>query len=125
LRVQRETGDAYYARQQVFEAPVVLLINAHSFSNAEILAHVLKDAGIATIIGEPTGGNVISTGGVELMDGSRLSMPGFENARLSGEDMEGGGAMPDIVVEIDPNLLKDGRDNQIETAVEFLLEELE
>ncbi|HES57896.1 MAG TPA: PDZ domain-containing protein, partial [Firmicutes bacterium] len=125
LRVRRGTGEADYARQQVFESPVVLLINPHSFSNAEILAHVLKDAGVATIVGEATGGNVISTGGVVLMDGSRMSMPGFENARLNGEDMEGNGAQPDISVVIDPNALAEGRDNQIEAAVDFLLGQIE
>lgn len=125
LRRRRDGGETYYARQQVFEGPLVLLINAHSFSNAEILAHVLKDAGLATIIGEATGGNVISTGGIYLLDGSRLSMPGYRNDRITGDNMEGGGAQPDIVVIIDPNLLAEGRDNQIEAAVEHLLGEVE
>jgi tricorn protease len=123
-RFRRETGEYSYARQQVWDGPVVLLINAHSFSNAEILAHVFKDLNIATLIGETTGGNVISTGGVQLMDGSFVRLPSTGNARLDGSDMEGQGAVPDIAVDIDPYLLTLGRDNQIETAVSFLLEQL-
>ena len=123
-RFRRETGEYSYARQQVWDGPVVLLINAHSFSNAEILAHVFKDLNIATLVGETTGGNVISTSAVTLMDGSVLRMPGIGNARLDGSDMEGQGAVPDIAVHIDPYLLTLGRDNQIEAAVAFLLAEL-
>jgi hypothetical protein len=38
--------------------------------------------------------------------------------------MEGSGSRPDIFVHIDPNALEDGRDNQLDAAVGYLLDEL-
>ncbi|MCB1221336.1 PD40 domain-containing protein, partial [bacterium] len=112
------------ARQLMWEGPIVVLINPHSYSNAEIFAHIMKDHRIATVIGETTGGNVISTGGYGLVDGSFLRMPGYLNMKYDGTDMEGNGCVPDIMVPIDPMQLAEGVDNQLEAAIGFLLDEL-
>jgi len=126
LRARRDDPKRKFGRQYVWQGPVVVLCNAHSFSNAEIFSHIMKDAGLATIIGEPTPGGVISTSSVNLMDGSTLGIPSGGNWRLSGEDMEGpdAGCIPDIIVLIDPEGVREGRDNQLEAAVEYLLKEL-
>ncbi|MEZ5337356.1 MAG: S41 family peptidase [bacterium] len=112
------------ARQLMWEGPIVVLINPHSYSNAEIFAHIMKDHKIATVIGETTGGNVISTGGYGLVDGSFLRMPGYLNMKYDGTDMEGNGCVPDIMVPIDPEQLANGVDNQLEAAISFLLDEI-
>jgi tricorn protease len=126
LRSRRDDPVRKFGRQYVWQGPLVVLVNAYSFSNAEIFAHIMKDAGLATIIGEPTPGGVISTSSVQLLDGSWLGIPSGGNFRLTGEDMEGPGAgvQPDVVVLIDPEQLAQGHDNQLETAVRYLLEEL-
>jgi len=126
LRARRDDPARQFGRQYVWQGPVVVLINADSFSNAEIFAHIMQDNGLATIIGEPTPGGVISTSSVQLLDGSWLSIPSGGNYRLSGEDMEGPGAgcQPDVVVLIDPEQLAKGHDNQLGTAVAYLLDEL-
>lgn len=107
------------ARQLLWEGPIVVLINPHSYSNAEIFAHIMKDHGIATVIGETTGGNVISTSAYGLIDGSSLRMPGYLNMKFDGTDMEGNGCVPDIIVRIDPMQLEQGIDNQLEAAISF------
>lgn len=126
LRARRDDPVLKYGRQYVWQGPLVVLVNAYSFSNAEIFAHIMKDSNLATIIGEPTPGGVISTSSIQLLDGSWLGIPSGGNFRLSGEDMEGpgAGAQPDIVVLIDPEQLAQGNDNQLETAVDYLLDEL-
>jgi len=107
-----------------WNGPIVVLINAQSFSNAEIFGHIMRDMGLATIIGESTGGGVISTYTFTLLDGSSFTMPSWLNARLNGENMEHHGVIPDIYVHIDPEALAEGRDNQLEAAIDFLLDEL-
>jgi tricorn protease len=125
LRARRDQPFQNFGRQYIWQGPIVVMCNRHSFSNAEIFSHIMKDTGMATLIGEPTPGGVISTSSYELMDGSRVAIPGGANWRLTGENMETGGAIPDIVVYIDPHALAEGHDNQLETAVEFLLGEIE
>ena len=124
LRARRDDPVKKFGRQYVWQGPVVVLCNAHSFSNAEIFAHIMKDAGLATVIGEPTPGGVISTSSTTLVDGSTCSIPSGGNWRLNGEDMETNGCIPDIIVLIDPQAVVEGRDNQIEAAVDYLLKEL-
>ena len=48
----------------------IALCNEGSYSNAEIFSHAYKTLGIGKVVGTPTNGSVISTGGRGLMDGS-------------------------------------------------------
>jgi Tol biopolymer transport system component/C-terminal processing protease CtpA/Prc len=107
-----------------WERPVVMLINRRSYSDGEIVPHVFKQLGLATIMGEPTGGNVIRAGGVNLMDGSGIATPADGFYMSTGLNTERNGVEPDIAVEIDPGKLEEGHDSQIEAAVKYLLEKI-
>ncbi len=107
-----------------WQGPIVVLINAHSYSDAEDFAHMMQEQQLATIVGEDTGGNVIAVTGVGLADGSFFGMPIEGWYRLDGRNMEGFGCPADIYVHIDPNALAEGRDNQLEAAVSELLRQL-
>ena len=100
--------------------PIIVLANEHSFSNAEIFTHAIKNTNRGTVVGEETYGGVISTGSFTLVDGSRVRRP-FRGWRLpDGTDMEAMGAMPDIRVLRTPEDEAQGRDRQLEVAVEEL-----
>ena len=49
--------------------PTVALCNENSYSNAEIFSHAYKNLGIGKLVGQPTFGAVISTGGYSLSKG--------------------------------------------------------
>ena len=102
--------------------PVAALCNGLSFSNAEIFSHAFKTLGLGPLIGETTGGAVISTGGTTLIDGSYLRIP-FRGWYVSGSgiDMEKQGAVPDIIVPEPPGEEGSGRDSQLERAVHELM----
>lgn len=117
-------GEYGYRPAQTWKGPIVVLINAQSFSNAEIFGHIMRDLGLATIMGESTGGGVISTYDFTLMDGSGFRMPAWLNARLNGVNMEHNGVVPDIYIHIDPEKVAKGEDNQLEAAIDFLLKKL-
>ncbi|MDP7028849.1 MAG: S41 family peptidase [Phycisphaerales bacterium] len=107
-----------------YQRPIVVLCNENSFSNAEIFSHAIKSTGRGTLVGEETFGGVISTGAFKLIDGSRVRQP-FRGWYLQdGTDMESRGAIPDIRVERMPADEVDGRDKQLETAVQTLLQQL-
>ncbi|MCB1220172.1 MAG: PD40 domain-containing protein [Planctomycetales bacterium] len=107
-----------------WHGPIVVLINAWSYSDAEDFAHMMQEQGMATIVGEDTGGNLIAVAGVGLADGSFFGLPMEGWWRLDGRNMEGFGCPADVPVEIDPNALAEGRDNQLEVAVRTLIEQL-
>lgn len=107
-----------------WHGPIVVLINAYSYSDAEDFAHMMQEQQLATIVGEDTGGNVIAVSGVGLLDGSFFGLPLEGWYRMDGRNMEGFGCPADIVVEIDPNALAAGHDNQLEAAIAELQRQL-
>ncbi len=104
-----------------YSRPINVLINQHSFSNAEIFAHSIRTADRGTLIGTQTFGGVISTGSFSLIDGTTVRRP-FRGWYLpDGTDMENNGAKPDIDVPQTPDAEAAGRDPQLEAAVNELL----
>lgn len=103
-----------------------LLCNYNSISNAEILAHAFQVLGRGPLIGTPTFGGVISTGGVRLLDGSSIRTPGRGWYRAdNGVNQENHPAVPEVIVWISPEDEVAGRDPQIEAAVRTLLAQLD
>ena len=106
--------------------PSIAMCNEASYSNAEIFSHAYKHLGIGTLVGMPTFGAVISTGGQGLIDGSFVRMP-FRAwfVKATDENMEHGPAVPDILVPEVPGNKAKGVDDQLKKAVEVLLQEID
>lgn len=105
--------------------PSIALCNQNSYSNAEIFSHAYKTLDIGTLVGVPTFGAVISTGGTGLIDGSYIRMP-FRGwyVKATKENMELGPAVPDIVVYNNPDDKAKNKDTQLKKAVDTLLSQL-
>ena len=105
---------------------VAALANESSYSNAEIFSHAFKNLDHGPLVGQPTFGAVISTGGAGMIDGSYVRMP-FRGWYVyqTDENMEHGPARPDINVQNPPAIKAEGEDPQLRRAVEALLEENE
>lgn len=125
----RGSGEGYPQDRKVYASwskPIVLMCNEHSFSNAEILSHAIKQLGRGRLVGMRTAGGVISTGGQGLVDGGFIRMPtrGWYLA-TTGEDMELNGCEPDVAFWNQPGWSgPDGTDAQLGKAVEVLLEDV-
>ncbi|MEM1135300.1 MAG: S41 family peptidase [Bacteroidota bacterium] len=102
----------------------VALCNESSYSNAEIFSHAYKNLGIGKLVGKPTFGAVISTGGKSLIDGSYVRLP-FRGwyVYATEKSMENIPATPDIIVENAPDSKSKNIDEQLKKAVETLLTE--
>ena len=105
--------------------PSIALCNENSYSNAEIFSHAYKNLGIGQLVGQPTFGAVISTGGYRLTEGY-VRMP-FRAwyVKKSGKNMENEApAVPDYLVKNEPGWRARGEDDQLKKAVDVLLEQL-
>jgi C-terminal processing protease CtpA/Prc/Tol biopolymer transport system component len=105
--------------------PSIAICNEGSYSNAEIFSHAFKTLGIGKLVGVPTNGSVISTGGKSLMDGSFVRLP-FRGwfTKATDKNQEFGPAVPDIIVENQPDWIAKGTDDQLKAAVDELLKEI-
>ena len=105
--------------------PSIAISNESSYSNAEIFSHAFKHLGIGKLVGMPTFGAVISTGGLGLLDGSFVRMP-FRGwyVKATDENMEHGPAVPDVIINNRPDSKANGEDPQLKRAVEELLDEI-
>jgi len=124
ITVPRGGGPGYPEDRRVYATwskPITVLCNQNSFSNAEIFSHAVKALNRGRLVGVPTAGGVISTGGTQIMDVGFLRLP-FRGWFVlgTGEDMELNGAMPDYIVWNEPA----GKDAQLDKAIEVLLEDV-
>lgn len=103
--------------------PIVVLMNEHSMSNAEMFPYAMRAHGMAKIVGLPTPGYVIWTSSLLLVDGTRARMPGSGVYRADGSPMENLGEKPDVAVALSTEDWLEKRDPQLETAIALLMKE--
>ncbi|MBK8497005.1 MAG: PD40 domain-containing protein [Chitinophagaceae bacterium] len=106
------------------DKPIVLLINEQSLSDAEMTAQGFKALKLGTIIGNETYRWIIFTSGVGLVDGSSVRMPAWGCYSLEGKDLEMSGVQPNITVINSFEDKLNGRDPQVDRAVEEILKQL-
>ncbi len=110
----------------VFLGPMVCLVNEFSASDGDIFPYQFKKNNLGKVIGKRSWGGVIGIRGtLPFVDGGYLNRPEFANFSVEGEwILEGVGMEPDIVVDNDPALEFEGRDQQLEKALEIIKEEM-
>ena len=110
-----------------FTRPAATLCNEDSYSNAEIFSWAFQSLERGPLVGSPTFGAVISTGGMRLINGGLVRLPGRGwYVAGSGINMEKQGAQPDVVVWQPP--AEDSSkttDTQLEAAVRVRLDGIE
>ncbi len=125
VTVEREKG----GKEQVMEAqpggvalkvPLVVLVNRGSASASEIVSGAIKENGRGKLIGEQTFGKGTVQMPQTLSDGSELRVTIAEWLTPNKEQINGQGIVPDIVVERTQADFVDGRDPQLDRAVEYL-----
>ena len=104
--------------------PKVMLINQYAGSGGDALPWMFRELGIGPLIGTRTWGGLIGIGGYpSLMDGGAITAPrwGLFNPKSGEFDVENKGVAPDIEVDFDPALWRQGHDPQLEKAVSVTL----
>jgi len=106
------------------DKPIVVLVNEHSLSDAEVTSNGIQTLGLAKIVGTETYRWIIFTSSVGLIDGSSSRMPAWGCYNNAGQDLEFLGVKPDIYVK---NTFKDritDADPQLDAAIQEVLRQL-
>jgi carboxyl-terminal processing protease len=124
-RYERRDGtrDVYLEpAEDVYEDPVVVLIDALSISSAEEFAGGLQAIGRAVIIGERSPGVVVVGAFTQLPNGATFMYPIERTLTARGLVLEANGVTPDIEVAIDRRSLLQGIDTQLDAAIRYILD---
>jgi tricorn protease len=114
--------------RQAIVGPKVMLINWRSASDSEVTPMGFRDLGLGRIVGTPTNGSVIATGGYRLINGGRIRTPGslvvtYDPTKPNnyGINLENYGVAPDVWVENTPEDELKGFDRELKAAVDEAL----
>ena len=110
--------------QRALELPTILVTNQHSLSDAEDFTEGYRTLKLGKVVGEPTAGWIIYTGGITLIDGSVLRMPATKIFAADGTPMEMHPRPVDIPVTRPVGESYTGKDSQLDTAVAELLKQI-
>ena len=85
-----------------------------------------RKAGIGPLVGKRTWGGLVGIYTYPaLMDGGLVTAPRVAFYGLSGEwEVENKGVAPDVEVDLDPKLWREGHDPQLEKATELVMDSL-
>ncbi len=111
---------------QIMLGPKVLLIDQYSASDGDLFAYQFKKLKIGTVIGKRTWGGVVGIrGSLPFIDGGDLRKPEFAPFSTEGKwVIEGHGVDPDIELDNDPAKEYEGIDQQLNKAIEVIMEQL-
>lgn len=110
--------------QRSLEKQTILLTNRHSLSDAEDFSEGYRTLKLGKVVGEPTAGWIIYTGGTTLIDGTTLRLPFIKITTNEGVNMELNPRPVDIPVKKPIGETYTGKDSQLDTAVKELLGQL-
>jgi tricorn protease len=119
---QSRGGRPYWNMQQAFRGHMVVLCDERTGSDGEAFVEGFRRLGLGKVIGTRTwGGEIWLSGGNVLAD--RGVATAAENGVFGPEGkwlIEGHGVDPDIVVDNLPHATFEGRDMQLDAAVDYL-----
>ncbi len=106
--------------------PKVMIVNEFAGSGGDAMPWYFRKAGIGPLVGNRTWGGLVGIYDYpQLVDGGGVTAPRVAIFGLKGDwEVENHGIKPDVEVDMDPALVRQGHDPQLEKAVEVVLEQL-
>lgn len=125
LVATRDGEDEVQPQGAIF-GPKVMLINEFAGSGGDAMPWYFKKAKVGPLVGKRTWGGLVGRAGApSLMDGGFASAPSSGVWSPDGHWIaENIGVLPDVEVEYDPGLVRQGKDPQLDKAIEIILKEL-
>lgn len=103
-----------------YTKPVVLLVNGVCFSSCEDFAEMMKHVPTVTVVGDTTAGGSGAPAFFALPSGRQINVSTKDIRRYDGLPIEWNGVPPDFLVRQTEADIRQGKDNQLEFACEFL-----
>jgi tricorn protease len=107
------------------QGPKVMLINEMAGSGGDYLPYLFRQAGLGTLVGKRTWGGLVGILGYpEFIDGGSVTAPNLAFYDENGFGIENVGTPPDVEVEQWPSDVIEGKDPQLEKAIQIVMDQL-
>ena len=119
----REGEDITVPMEGIF-GPKVMIVNEMAGSGGDAMPWLFHKSGIGPLVGMRTWGGLVGhyTGPGDLIDGGNVGTPNLAFYNLEGAwDVENHGVTPDYEVEMNPKVVREGHDPQLEKAVDVAM----
>lgn len=126
LVASRDGEDEVQPQGAIF-GPKAMIVNEFAGSGGDAMPYYFRAAGVGPLVGKTTWGGLVGRAvAPPLMDGGFVTAPSSGVwSPEAGWIAENVGIAPDIEVEHDPALVRQGKDPQLERAVSLVLKALE
>ncbi len=107
--------------------PKVTLMDRYSASDGDLFPYRFKQNNLGRLIGTRSWGGVVGySGAIPVIDGGSIITPSYAPfaADGSGFIIEGEGVVPDILIDNDPSREYRGIDDQLNKALEVIMQEI-
>ena len=104
----------------ILTVPLVVLIDEGTASMGEVFAAAIQEHHVGRLVGTTTAGAVAASVFIPLSDGSALQLSVEQVYSGGGALLDRVGVHPDDDVELDLDALRQGRDAQLERALDYL-----
>lgn len=120
-------GEDFTTPSSAIFGPKAMIINEFAGSGGDALPWMFRRLKIGPLVGKRTWGGLVGIYDYpELMDGGFVMAPRAAFYSPDGTwDVENHGVAPDVEIEFDPKAWREGRDPQLEKAVQVVLDELQ
>ena len=112
------TNFVAFPQANAYLGPVVILTDGGSASTSEIFAGGLQELGRAVVVGERTAGAALPSFFQKLPTGALFQYAIADFTTPKGTLIEGRGVAPDVEVKLSRRSLLEGRDVQLDAAIE-------
>jgi carboxyl-terminal processing protease len=103
-----------------YHGQIVILVNEHSASAAEMVAAFAAENGLATLVGTRTAGRLVASSAFKVGEGYRVVLPVAAFFTWAGTNLEGKGIEPTYSEPLSVNDLWSSHDSQIARARSLL-----
>ncbi|HET6645494.1 MAG TPA: PDZ domain-containing protein [Fimbriimonadales bacterium] len=113
------TGKDWPTPGSTIYGPKVMIANQFAGSGGDMFPWLFKHKKVGPVVGKRTWGGLVAAFGFPTVDGGQINSPNcaFYNPASGKWEVEGHGVDPDIDVELDPYLWRQGKDAQLERAI--------
>ncbi|MGE0130482.1 MAG: PDZ domain-containing protein [Blastocatellales bacterium] len=117
-------GEDFSTPSASIYGPKVMIINEYAGSGGDLMPWLFRRAGVGPTVGKRTWGGLVGVYDYpQLIDGGGVSAPRVAFYNLQGEwDVENYGTPADVEVDLDPVAWRQGKDTQLERAVQVAMD---